>query len=134
MSPYSALRGSRRMSRSKLWFAALAAAAAAGSMLMPQRALAAQRTWLGGSGTGNWNTPGLWSGGILPGQNDDTFVLNSDIFDRTVNQNAGFVTTLNLHVNNTMQIGTNTVLLPASSGLITFLEEVGTTGKGAVIN
>jgi hypothetical protein len=71
---------------------------------------------------------------VLPSFNDDTFILNSDIFDRTVTQNAGVVTTLNLHVNNTTQIGTNTVMLPAGTGLNTFLEEIGTTGKGAFVN
>ncbi|CAN5583934.1 hypothetical protein BH09PLA1_BH09PLA1_08350 [soil metagenome] len=112
----------------------IAAAILATPLFLPADASATNRTWLGGIGTGNWNTPALWTGGVLPNAADDTFIVNTDTQTRTVVQNAGNVTTLNLHVNNTTGIGNNIVFLPTNAGLNTFLQELGTTGKGEFVN
>jgi hypothetical protein len=51
-------------------------------------ATASTVTWTGAAGDGNWDNPANWSGGVLPGPNNDVVIHNGGTAPLTINHSA----------------------------------------------
>lgn len=97
---------------------------------------AADNSYIGSVGTGNWNDTTVWSSGAIPTSTDSVLITNAVSADRNLTNGLASTLIADLVISNSSAANKNTLIVFAPASGMTFFSVTGDTtiGSDGVLN